>query len=208
MLPRRQCDGENLGLEAGALTYGARDVPHEALVALLGPFRLGLFHAALQEGKHAFEFRVVRTSAPVPVLVPHVDLLGGAVQNCLLGGRGQFLPRGIHIESESITESGHEPDEVVGVLPHRPGCDRALGQCHVRVRDHQVGIDLLLDPQAGAFGTCTIGRVERKRPRFKIIHSERVAVGAGEFLGEPALSLGRIFIRIHELEYHDTVGEV
>ena len=202
-----QGDGEDLGLEPGAVALRARNVAHEALVAFLHQLRVGLLHASLQERHHAFEIGVVGTGAAVPVPVLHVHLLVTTLQQCLARLGGKLLPGGFDVETHDLAEAGHHAGEVVGVVPDRPWRYRALGQCQVRVGDDEFGVDLFADAQTAALRAGAVGRVERERPGLEVIHRQRVTVGAGELLGEPLLAVRVVFVAVDEVEHHDPVGK-
>ena len=203
-----QHDGQNLGLESRSGTDRARHVTHEALVAFLHLFGLGLGHLALQKRQNAFEVGVVGPGPAVPVAVAHVDLVLGAFQDGFAGFGRQLVPRGVDVESEGFTEPGHHPDEVLGGVPARPRRDRAVGQCAFGIGHHEVGIDFFLDTQTRALRAGPVGRVERERSRFEVIDSQRMAVRAGQFFGEPLFARVIVVVAVvGELQHDDAVGE-
>ena len=207
-LSRRQRDGQDLRLQPGAVALRARHVTHEALVALLHLLGVGLLHAPLQERHHALEIGVVRTGSAIAVLVPHVYLLVAALQKRLAGLGRQFVPRGVDVEAELIAQPGHHPGEVLGRLAHRPRRYRSFGQGELRIRDDQVGVDLLADAKACAFRACTVRRVERERPRLEVVNGQRVPVRAGQFLGKALLTMRVVVLAVDKLQHHDAVGEI
>ena len=85
LLTRGQGDRQDFRLEPRALTHRARDVAHEALVALLHQLGFGLVKLALQERQHTFEVGIVGPGAAVTVAVADVYLLVAALQNRLAG---------------------------------------------------------------------------------------------------------------------------
>ena len=101
----RQRDGQDLGLEPGALADRARHVAHEAVVAFLHLLGVGLLHAAVQERHHAFEVGVVGAGAAVAVLVPDVHLLVAALEDRLARLGGQLAPRGVDVEAQRLAEA-------------------------------------------------------------------------------------------------------
>ena len=206
-LPRGQCHRQDLRLQPGAVAHRARHVAHEALVAFLHLLGVGLLHAALQERHHAFEVGVVGPGAAVAVPVPDVHLLVAALENRLARLGRQLAPRRVDVEAQRVAQPGQHPGEVLGGLAHRPRRHRALGQRQIRVGDDEVGVDLLADAQAGALGAGAVGRVERERPRLQVVDGQRVAVGAGQLLGEPLLAVRRIVVVVDELQHHDAVGQ-
>ena len=72
---------------------------------------------------------------------------------------------------------------VVGARRLRPRRDRAALQRAVAVRDHQLGIDVLLDAEAAAFRAGAERVVEREQPRLDLRNGE-AGHRAGEFLRE------------------------
>ena len=78
----------------------------------------------------------------------------GAVEEELLRVGREVLPRGLEVDVIALGDrlGEHPGRSSPTVCPHRPRCDRALGQCqHRRVGHHQVGIDLHLRmPRPGA----------------------------------------------------------
>ena len=207
-LPRRQRDRQDLRLEPGALADRARHIAHEAFVALLHQFGVGLLDLALQERQHALEVGVVRADPAVAVLVPDVHLLVGALENRLARLGRQLVPRRVHVEAQRVAEARHHPGEVLGGVAHGPRGDGALGQRQVRVGHHQVGVDLLADAQPDALRARAVRRVERKRPGLKVVDGQRVAVGAGQLLGEPLLAVRVVVLPVDELQHDDAVGEI
>src|SRR5919112_368167 len=108
-----ELDGEDLRLEPGAVADGAGHVPHVALVLVPHVVAVGVLVPALQEGQHALEGGVVAALAAVAVLVPHVHLVGRAVQDGLLHPGGQLLPGLLHGEAEHVREPAEQPQEVL-----------------------------------------------------------------------------------------------
>ena len=70
-----------------------------------------------------------------------------------------------------------------------PGLDGAVGQAQVRVRDHQLRIDLTLHAQAGAGRASAMGAVEAEVAGRDLAQAE-AAVYAGELLGVELLFPG------------------
>ena len=208
VLTRGQGDGQDFRLEPRALTYRARHVAHEALVALLHQLGFGLIQLALQERQHTFEVGVVGAGAAVAVAVADVHLLVAALQNCLARLGRKLAPRGVDVEAHRLAEAGQHPGEVLRGVAHRPGRHRALRQRAIRVGHHQFGIDLLADAQTDAFRAGAVRRVERERPRLQVVDGQSVPVGAGQFLGEPLFAVVRVVLVIDELQHHDAVGQV
>ena len=208
VLARRQRDGQDLRLQPGAVALRARHVAHEALVALLHLLGVGLLHAPLQEGHHTFEIGVVRTGSAVAVLVPHVHLFVAALEKRPASLGWQLLPRSVDVEAELSAEAGHHAGEVLGRLAHRPRRYRTFGQGEVRIRDDKFGVDLFANAEARAFRAGAVRRVERERPRFEVVDGKRVAVRAGQLLGEALLTVRVVVVAVDELQHEDAVGEV
>jgi len=57
------------------------------------------------------------------------------------------------------------------------------------VRDHEVGVELKADAEAGALGAGAVGGIEREEPRLHLRETD-VAVGAGSALAEELVDLG------------------
>jgi hypothetical protein len=74
----------------------------------------------------------------------------------------------------------------------------------------QLGVDLELGADAGAARARAVGRVERERPRLDLVDGDRVVVGAGHPLREPALPDGVRVVRVHvdELDEQHAAREV
>ena len=119
----------------------------------------------------------------------------------------QLAPRGVDVEAQRLAEARHHPGEVLRGVAHRPGRDRALGQGQVGIGHHQVGVDLLADTQPDALRAGAVRRVERERPRLQVVDGQRMAVGAGQLLGEALLAVRVVVLAVDELQHHDAVGE-
>ena len=92
-------------------------------------------------------------------------------------------------------------------MPAGPRRDRPVGQAQLGVGHDQLRVDLLLDPDAGALGARAVGRVEGEGAGLEVVERERVAVGAGHPLGEPALAMRVIVVQIDEIEHDQPVGQ-
>jgi hypothetical protein len=202
-----QGDGEDLGLEPGALARGARHLAHVALVLLPHVLRLGGRQPAVQERHHALVVGVVRALAAVAVVVAHVHLVVGAVQHDLLDLGRQPPPRGVHPEADAVGQRLQQPGEVIRGLPVGPGRDGALAQRQLVVGHHELGVDLLAGAQARARLARAVRGVERERAGLQVVHAQLVPVGAGHPLGEAALAVLVVLGQVHELQHHDPVGQ-
>ncbi len=66
--------------------------------------------------------------------------------------------------------------------------DRTLADRKLRIRDQEILVHPLQNPQTLAFRTCPEGRVKGKEPRFHF-RNRKIAVGAGEALAEHVLAI-------------------
>ena len=208
VLARSQGDRQDLRLESRAVAHRARNVTHEAFVALLHQLGFGLIELALQERQHALEVGVVGAGAAVAIAVPDMHLLVATLQNCLARLGRQLAPRCVDVEAHRLAEAGQHPGEVLRGVPHRPGRHRALGQGAIRVGHHQIGIDFFADAQTDTLRAGAVGRVERERPGLQVVDGQGVPVGAGQLLGEPLLAVVGVVVVVDELQHHDAVGQV
>ena len=165
----------------------------------------------LDERDDALEAGRVGAVAAVAVAVLDVDLVVLAVEQGLLGPRRQRLPRRVHRELEVL---GERRDHAAGSTrrsrtPAPRARSRPRPATEVVVGHEQLGVDLELGADAGARRARAEGRVERERPRLDLVHGERVVVGAGHPLREPALPNGVRVVRVHvdEVDEHDAAGE-
>ena len=148
-------DGEDLGLEPGALAGRARHLAHEALVLLARVVALGLGVAALDPRHDALVVGVVGAVAAVAVAVADVHLLAGAVQHRLLRPRRQPLPRACRGRSPTASADAlQQPQEVLAGLPGRPRRDRAARAAICSGRGRRARGR----PPCGCRGRCRPGR--------------------------------------------------
>ena len=186
-------DAERLGLEARAAAVGARHLPHVTLDLLAHVVRLGLAVPALQVRHRPLVVGVVGTGAAEPVAVLDVHLLRArAVQQDLLLGLGELLPRRRDSEAVGVGHRRHHPVEVLAPGPG-PGGDGALVDGQVGVGDDQLGVDLVAGAEAVAVGAGAVGRVEGEVPGRQLVE-RRAVVGAGQVLaeGEDRRGLGAV----------------
>ena len=175
-------DAQRLGLEPKAVAGRARHVGEIAGDLLARPFRIGLAVAALEIGDDALE-RPLGLVGARAVVVGEFDLdVAGAVQDRVLRLLRQVLPFGVEGEFVVLAERG-ERLHVIGRRRFRPWRDRALAQRALLVGDHQVGVDVLLDPEPAAFRAGAERIVEREQPRLDLGDGE-AGDRAGEFFGE------------------------
>ena len=188
-------DGEDLGLEPGALARRARDLAHVALVLLARVVALGLGVAALDPRDDALVVGVVRAVAAVPVAVADVHLLAGAVQHRLLRPRAAAAPTACRRSKPTCSADAlQQAQEVLAGLPGRPRRDRALGEAELRVGDDELGVDLLPGAEAGADRAGAERRVERERARLELVDGQRVVVRAGQPLGVAPLAVRVVLV--------------
>ena len=194
-------DRQGLRLEPGALAGRARDLAHVALVAVAAPVRLGLGVPALHEGDRPLEPGVVAAQPAVAVLVLDVHLVVEAVQDGLAGALRQLAPGRVHAEAHVLGQGLQQPLEV---LARRgaggPRRDGAVAERLLVVGHDQLWVDLEPGAEAGALRAGAERRVERERPRLELVHRQRVLVGAGELLGEPALTVLGLLRQVDEVE--------
>ena len=207
LLAVRQRDGQDLGLEPCALAGRARHVAHVALVLLPRVLGVRLVETAVEERDDTLEVRVVRPLAAVPVPVADVHLVRGPVQHGLLRRRRQPAPRHVRPEADGGGQTLQQPAEVLRGLAARPRGDGAVGEAQLGVGDHEVRVDLLLDPDAGALGTGAVGRVEGERARLEVVERQRVPVRARHPLGEPALAVRVVVREVDEVEHDQPVRQ-
>ena len=156
---------------------------------------------------HALEAGVVRALPAVPVAVPDVHLVLGAVQDRLLRPVRQRPPRRVQAEPLLPAERFEQPQEVVEGVPAGPGLDRTLVERALRVGHDQLRVDLLLGAQARALRAGAVGRVEGERPRLQVLDRQRVVVGAGQVLGEAPLPVRVVLVQVDEVQYDDPASQ-
>ncbi len=199
---------QRLGLEPGAVAHRAGHLAHVALVAVPAPVGVGLVVPALHERDRALEAGVVAAHPAVAVPVLDVHLVVEAVQHRGLGPGRQLAPRRVHADLEVLGERLEQPLEVLaGRRPGRPRRDRALAQRLLVVGHDQLGVDLEAGAEAGALGAGAERRVERERARLELVHRQRVLVGAGQPLGEPALAVLGLLRQVDEVEDDQAAGQ-
>ena len=152
--PPADGDGEDDGLQPRAVALRARHLAQVARPAF--PRRVGLRVgvAALQERQHPLEAGGVAPLAAVAVAVAHLDRVGAAVQHQPPRALRQPAPRLRRREALLLRQRRQQAAEVLLRLPAVPRRDRAVVQRQLRVRDHQLRVDLL----AGRRGPSTSGR--------------------------------------------------
>ena len=203
----RQRHGQDLRLEPGAVALRARDVAHEPFVAFLHQLRIGLFQPALQKRHDSFEVGVIGTRAAVAISVAHMHLFVATLEDRRARLSRELAPRGVHVEPHRLPQPGQHAGEVLRTLPHRPRCHRTIGQGAIRIGYDEFGIDLLANAKTAALRARAVGRIERKRPRLKIIHRQRVTVRTRKLLGEALFAMRVAFLTVDEIQHHDAVGQ-
>ncbi len=121
---------------------------------------------------------------------------------------GSLRHGGVDVEAHRLTQTGHHPGEVLGGVAHGPRRHRTFGERQVGIGHDEVRVDLLADAEAAAFRAGAVGRVERERPRLEVVDGQRVAVGAGQLLGEPLLAVWVVVLAVDELQHDDAVGQI
>src|SRR5439155_21581549 len=117
-------------------------------LALLARVRLAV--AALEARDDPLEGEQVRAALPRAVAVLDVDAVaGGAVQEVVLLLLGQVLPRRLEVDLVAVGDRLDHRLVEAGVA-ERPGDERSFADREARVGDEQVGVDLLLRPEACA----------------------------------------------------------
>ena len=154
----------------------------------------------------ALEAGIVGALPAAPGRVLNVHLLVMPMQQGMLSGGGQLGPGRVDAEPDGIAQRFDQPHEVVADVPAAPRPDRALGQGPVRIRDHQLGVDLHPGAQAGAVRTGAPGGVERERPRLELVERQ-VVVEAGQVLGEHPLAVRVVLGQVDEVEHHHPAGQ-
>ncbi len=188
-------------LQPGSPARQARHLAHEPGVTLPAGIALRLGMPPLDVGDRTLDVRVVGALPAVPVLVPDVYLVAIAAQQGVAGGGGQLGPGRVGAEPEGIAERLDQPHEVVADLPAAPGADRAPGQGPIRIRDHELGVDLHPRAQARAVGARAPRGVERERPRLELVERQ-VVIQARQVLGEHPLPMRVVLRKVHEVEDH------
>ena len=200
-VPLADRDREHLGLQPRALADRARPEAHVLLDPLALLARVGLLVAALEARDDPLEREHVRALAAHPVAVLDVDAVAvGAVQEELLLLLGELLPRQVEVDLVAV---GDRLDHglVEARVAERPGDERALADRERRVRDEQVGVDLLLGAEARAARAGAVRRVEREDPRLELREPDAV-LRAGEVLGV------RRRLAVHDVDHDQALGEL
>ena len=166
--------GQRLRLEARALALRARDLAHVLLDLADRVLALGALVLALQPRDHAFVVRPVRARPAVPVAVLHVHLVvAGPVQEDVPLRLRQLPPRRRRLDLQVAGHRFHELVEVLGP-PALPGVEGPLGQRHVRIRHHELGIHFEVRSQPVAARARAVRRVEREVPRLQLFERQAV----------------------------------
>ena len=176
-LPDR--DREHLGLEPRALADRAGPERHVLLDPLALRRAVGVAVAALERGDDPLEGERVGPPAAHPVAIRDVDALAArAVQEPSLLLLGQLPPGPV---GRDLVAVGDRLDHrlVEARVPDRPRDESALVDREARVRDEEVGVDLLLRTEARAARAGPVRRVEREDPRLELRKRDPV-IGAGE----------------------------
>ena len=178
---------ERLGPQPTALAGGARLLDHELLELRPDVLGLGLLEPALEVRDDPLERRDVAVLAAL-VAVAHDDLLVlGRVQQVLDRLVRQVLHRDVDppaARGEDRLRDLHPPRDLGRHLVPR---DQGAGlDAPGAVRDHEVGLDDQLRPEARARRAGAVRRVEREAPRLQLV-DRRPVVRAAVALAEPPL---------------------
>ena len=187
-------------LQAGAVAGGAR--PHRQILrqALAHHARLGLPVTPLHVRDHALEAVLARHRVATLVHIAEIDAFrAGTVQDGVLVLLGQPLERAVNVEAV-VARQRAEHVEVVHVAPI-PAADRAFGQVEVRLRDHEIRVEILLHAQAVACRTGAGRVVEREHARFQLADAV-AACRAGETTAEGEI----LAFGIHETHHRDVLA--
>jgi len=173
---------EGLRPQAPALAGAARDLAHELLELLALGLRLGLGVTPIHVRDHALEGRVVRALPSVAVLVLHVHLLVGAVEEHVAGPFRELLPGSVE---RDVLGVGHGLEDAVPVFEGgaRPRGEGAVAHGEVGIGHHELGVDLEPRPEPVAGRARAVRGVEREVPRSELLEGE-AAVRAGQVLRE------------------------
>ncbi|MNX80910.1 hypothetical protein D3C86_1125830 [compost metagenome] len=199
-------DGQGLGLQALAAADLAGRFGLIAAQLLTDPGAVGLAPAAFQIGQDAFEGLGDLVLAGV-VVIDELDLLAArTLQDDLLGLFRQVAPGLVHREAVVLGQ-GLEGLGVERRGAARPRGDGALVQGLVAVRDHQIGVEGQLDPQAVAGRAGAEGVVEREQPRLDLADGE-ARDRAGELFGKDDAAWLFAFRSTGPFGGGDAVGQV
>ena len=176
-------DRQRFRPQAGPLARGTRNLSEVLLVPVSGPFRIRLRTTPLEPRDDPLVHGPVGTRPVEPVLVADVDvLIVGAVHDDFPGLLRQPLERHVRLEAERLRCRGQQTLEVLESLA-RPRSQRPFLQRQVRVRNHQLEVDLEVRSQPVAALARTVGRVEREVTGSQLVERQP-AVGAREMLRE------------------------
>ena len=185
----------------------ARADRHVLLDLLPRELRVGLLVAPLQVGDDPLESRLVRPRPPVAVAVGDLHpLAGGAVEEQVALGLRQLAPRDVEVDAVGL---GDRLGQLLVVVRRavRPRQQRSRVDREIRIRHHELRVDLHLRAQAGAARARAVRRVEREDPRLELGH-RGPATQAREALGEEhrALLATAVAVRQH-LDLDQPVGQ-
>ena len=199
--------GEHLGLEAGAVADRARHLAQVLRPALALRVGLGLEVLALDVGHDALEAGRVPHLAAVAVLPLDGDLVVLAAQDRLADLGAQHPPRGVEREVEVAREALEQALVVLeeALALRGPRDEHALADRELLVAEHELDVDRHAGAEARAGRAGAERRVERERARLDLGELQRVAVRAGELLGERLP--GVVALCVDEVDLHDAAGE-
>ena len=200
-------DRQRRRLEPGPLAGRAGHLTHVAGEPLAGGVGLGLGVAPFDVVDHTLELGAVAAGAAVPVAVRDPYRAGQSGQQQLAVCGRQVPPRDRGGEPTLLGQRGDHPGEVVGHMGRRPGRDRPVVQAQRVVGHDQLLVDLHPGADARALRARAPRSVEGELSGLELLHRDVVLVGAGQLLGEPALTLRVVGIEVDELHAHDALGQ-
>uniref|UniRef100_A0A0N4Z8C9 LigA n=1 Tax=Parastrongyloides trichosuri TaxID=131310 RepID=A0A0N4Z8C9_PARTI len=198
-------DRQSLRLQALAAADLARRFGLIAAQFLAHPGAVGLAPAPLKVRQHALErFRDLVFAGVV--VIDELDLVAArAAQDDGLRLLRQIAPRLVHREAV-VQGQRLQRLRIERRGTPRPRRHRAFVQGLVAVRDHQVGVEGQLDPQAVTGRAGAEGVVEREQPRLDLADGE-TRDRAGELLGKNDPTRLFAFGRIRPFRRGDAVGQ-
>ncbi len=156
-------DGNGFWAQAFALAGRAGPVGHIFADLFADIFRVGLAVTSFQVADHAFESRIERGCASVPVVIMDADFFSpGSVQDDILLFRRQFLEGFVHINVEMLGSGFKQLAVIAGVFTeviplHHD--QRPITKRFLRV-DDAVGINFEFIAQPLAVGAGAVRGVE------------------------------------------------
>ena len=107
MSSRSQADGQDLRLQAGALTGATWHAAGVLQQAILLGLRIGRFQLAVNEASRTLKRRGPIALPPVAVLVSNLHLLVRAIDERVALLLGQFAHWGLRVKAHCLTQTLH-----------------------------------------------------------------------------------------------------